>query len=131
MTARVRSDGLRPVRQRVGPTIKALRQTQGLSLNALADEAGISPSHLSRIERGLTVPSYDVLDRVADALGSDLTRLRSEEETARTVDGELDALFDDLGLLDGARAELLGLSHATRAALAEALRRLRPQPAGV
>ena len=128
MTPRVRLIGPRPVRQRVGPTIKALRQNQGLSLNSLADEAGISPSHLSRIERGLTVPSYDVLDRVADALGSDLSRLRSEEETARTVDEELDALFDDLGLLDGVRAELLQLSHGTRAALAEALRRALAQP---
>ena len=123
MPPRVRLLDPRPVRQRVGPTIKALRLSKERSLNALAEEAEISPSHLSRIERGLTVPSYDVLDRIADALGSDLTALRNQEETAREVDSELDAIFDNLGLSDSARSELLGLSHATRAALADILKR--------
>ena len=111
-----------PVRQRIGPTIKALRVKQNLSLNALAAAAGISPSHLSRIERGLTVPSYDVLDRVADAIGSDLRELRAEEESARAVDGELDGIFDELGLDAAARADLLRLSHKTRADLAQAFK---------
>jgi transcriptional regulator with XRE-family HTH domain len=114
-----------PVRQRIGPTIKALRVKQGLSLNALAAAAGISPSHLSRIERGLTVPSYDVLDRVADAIGSDLRELRAEEESAREVDGELDGIFDQLGLDALARSDLLRLSHQTRADLARAFRSLQ------
>jgi transcriptional regulator with XRE-family HTH domain len=114
-----------PVRQRIGPTIKALRVQQGLSLNALAAAAGISPSHLSRIERGLTVPSYDVLDRVADAIGSDLRELRAEEESARAVDGELDQIFDELELDDSARADLLRLSHQTRADLARAFKSLK------
>jgi transcriptional regulator with XRE-family HTH domain len=118
-----------PVRQRIGPTIKALRVQQGLSLNALAAAAGISPSHLSRIERGLTVPSYDVLDRVADAIGSDLRELRAEEESARAVDGELDVIFDNLGLDATARADLLRLSHQTRADLARAFKSLQAQGA--
>lgn len=121
-TARVRPAGGATVRQRVGPTIKALRQQHGRSLNALALEAGISPSHLSRIERGLTVPSYDVLDRIADALGSDLRELRAEEESAREIDKELDAFFDRIGLDQSSRAELLGLSHHARADLAQRLR---------
>lgn len=113
-----------PVRQRIGPTIKIRRHQLAMSLNALAEEAGISPSHLSRIERGLTVPSYDVLDRIADALGSDLSALRTEEEQARSVDGQLDSIFSQLGLDDHARLELLQLSHETREALATALQRL-------
>ena len=113
------------VRQRVGPALKARRQRRRLSLHALAAQAGISPSHLSRIERGLSVPSYDVLDRVADALGSDLRALRTEEASARAVDGELDALFDSLGLAPGTRGELLQLSSPARADLARALRRAR------
>ncbi|MGC4191984.1 MAG: helix-turn-helix transcriptional regulator [Thermomicrobiales bacterium] len=112
------------VRQRIGPTIKNRRHQLSKSLNTLADEAGISPSHLSRIERGLTVPSYDVLDRIADALGSDLSALRTEEEHARLVDGDLDAIFAEIGLDDDARLELMQLSHETRQALASALQRL-------
>lgn len=109
------------VRQRIGPVIKALRQDQRISLQTVAGRAGISPSHLSRIERGLTVPSYDVLDRIADAIGSDLTSLRINEESARTVDKQLDALFDRLGLSAAARRELLQLSPETRAELAKGL----------
>lgn len=113
-----------PVRQRIGPTIKNRRHQHEMSLNALADEAGISPSHLSRIERGLTVPSYDVLDRIADALGSDLSALRNEEEHALQVDVNLDEIFGQIGLDEEARRELLQLSHETREALAHALQRL-------
>jgi len=96
-----------------------------MSLNKLAVEAGISPSHLSRIERGLTVPSYDVLDRIADALGSDLSALRHEEEQALEIDGNLDHIFSQIGLDAEARVELLQLSHETREALATALQRLQ------
>ncbi|MGI8484935.1 MAG: helix-turn-helix domain-containing protein [Thermomicrobiales bacterium] len=113
-----------PMRQRIGPTIKNRRHQHEMSLNSLATTAGISPSHLSRIERGLTVPSYDVLDRIADALGSDLSALRNEEEHAMEVDGNLDAIFGQIGLDDDSRTELLSLSHETREALALALERL-------
>lgn len=115
------TSGRPAIRQRIGPVIKAHRQDQRISLQAVASRAGISPSHLSRIERGLTVPSYDVLDRIADAIGSDLTSLRMNEESARTVDKQLDALFDRLGLSDAARRELMQLSPETRAELAKGL----------
>lgn len=92
-----------------------------MSLNELAELAAISPSHLSRIERGLTVPSYDVLDNIASALGSDLNSLRSKEKSARVVDDELRLMFDRLALAEEAQEELLSLSHETRQALANAL----------
>ncbi|HEV2528649.1 MAG TPA: helix-turn-helix transcriptional regulator [Thermomicrobiales bacterium] len=111
------------VRQRVGPTIKALRLRKELSLHQLAETAGVSPSHLSRIERGLTVPSYEVLDRIADSLGSDLRQLRHEEERARAVDGELEQLFDYFDMPGPTRAELLHLSNRARADIARALHR--------
>ncbi len=107
------------VRQRIGPTLRMMRLRRGLSLNELADLAEISPSHLSRIERGLTVPSYDVLDNIATALGSDLTSLRSREKSARVVDEDLRGWFDAYGLPADAQEELLELSHETRSALAD------------
>lgn len=118
------------VRQRIGPTVKALRYQKHMSLNNLAEIAGISPSHLSRIERGLTVPSYDVLDHIADALGSDLSALRNEEESALAVDVELDRIFGQIELGSDARAELLRLSHETRSALARGLRRFASVESG-
>jgi transcriptional regulator with XRE-family HTH domain len=98
-----------------------MRIRKGLSLNELAELASISPSHLSRIERGLTVPSYDVLDNIAIALESDLNSLRSQEKDARQVDDELQELFGKLELGNDVQEELLGLSHETRRALADAL----------
>jgi transcriptional regulator with XRE-family HTH domain len=109
------------VRQRVGPTLRSMRLRRKLSLNELAEKAVISPSHLSRIERGLTVPSYDVLDNIANALGSDLNSLRTKEKSARAVDDDLQLIFERLTLDKDAQDELLGLSHETRQALAEAL----------
>ncbi|MCQ6468392.1 helix-turn-helix domain-containing protein, partial [Vibrio parahaemolyticus] len=79
MSEQAGRSGSRMVRQRVGPTLRSMRLRRKLSLNELADRAHISPSHLSRIERGLTVPSYDVLDNIASALDSDLSSLRSLE----------------------------------------------------
>lgn len=107
------------VRQRIGPTLRMMRLRRGMSLNDLAESAEISPSHLSRIERGLTVPSYDVLDNIATSLGSDLTSLRTREKTARAVDEELRSFFEDFGMSTDAQQELLGLSHETRSALSE------------
>jgi len=124
MSGRDGQTGARMIRQRVGPTLRAMRLRSGLSLNELAATAGISPSHLSRIERGLTVPSYEVLDHIANALGSDLSSLRSREMNARAVDTELHTLFDQLSLEPDVQDELLGLSHETRQALASALTRL-------
>jgi transcriptional regulator with XRE-family HTH domain len=95
-----------------------MRLRRGLSLNGLAELAEISPSHLSRIERGLTVPSYDVLDNIATALGSDLTSLRSREKSARVVDDELRGWFEAYDMPTDAQDELLELSHETRSALA-------------
>lgn len=109
------------VRQRVGPTLRSMRLRRKLSLNELADRAEISPSHLSRIERGLTVPSYDVLDNIAAALGSDLNSLRTKEKSARAVDDDLRDIFGRLDLGKDAQDELLELSHETRQQLAEAL----------
>jgi transcriptional regulator with XRE-family HTH domain len=113
----------RALRQRVGPIVRTLRERQGLSLVALAEATTLSPSHLSRIERGLTMPSYDVLARIAAALGTDLTALTVEETATKAVDADLDAILDRRGVSAAARADLLRLLPATRAELAEALAR--------
>ncbi len=111
----------RALRQRAGATVRTFRERQGLSLVTLAEVAGLSPSHASRIERGLTMPSYGVLARIATALGTDLTTLTAEEATTKAVDAQLDAALSRLGLSAESRADLLRLTPATRAELAAAL----------
>ncbi len=54
--------------QSLGSLIRDLRKGRSLSLSACALEAGISPSYLSRLERGHRRPPVDVLTRLADVL---------------------------------------------------------------
>lgn len=111
-----------PVRQRVGPTVRTVREERGLTLATVADGAGISASHLSRIERGRAVPSYAVLAQIADTLGVDIGALTTEERSTRTID----AILDRLPLSAPARADLLRLKPATRAELADVLGQVQP-----
>ena len=52
----------------VGDFIRAQRQLADLSLRQLAAAARVSNAYLSQIERGLYMPSGQVLKNIADAL---------------------------------------------------------------
>ena len=54
---------------------RALRVARGLSQEALAVDAEIERSYMSRIERGLENPSVAVLERIAKALRAEITEL--------------------------------------------------------
>ena len=51
--------------------VKALRSTKGLSLQGLADIAGVSKNYVIRIEHEDNWPSDVAIEKVADALGVD------------------------------------------------------------
>ena len=61
--------------ERLGQKIRALREVRGLSLKALATEAGVSVSFVSQVERGVANPSVASLRRLAQALGSSIGAL--------------------------------------------------------
>ena len=46
-----------------------MREAQDLTLRDLSALSGVSPAHLSRIERGLREPSPATLDAITKALG--------------------------------------------------------------
>ena len=50
-------------------SLKAIRQTQGLSLRKLGEQAGVSYVTLARIEAGIYDPRLSTLQKVAKALG--------------------------------------------------------------
>jgi transcriptional regulator with XRE-family HTH domain len=54
---------------RIARRLAALREAAGLSLQALADQSGVSRSMLSLIERGESSPTAAVLEKLATALG--------------------------------------------------------------
>jgi len=63
----------------VGTKLGRLRKTRGKSLRAVADEAGMSASHLSSIERSLTHPSVAVLQKLTAALGTNMVDILGGE----------------------------------------------------
>ena len=53
----------------LGSEVRQVRKARGLSLKVLAQDAGISVSHLSAIERGTANPSFEMVYKIAEALG--------------------------------------------------------------
>ena len=53
----------------LGEALRARREDSGRSLRGAAERAGMSPAHLSEVERGLKEPSFGALARIADAMG--------------------------------------------------------------
>lgn len=59
----------------VGAIIRHRRVSRGISLRGFARQCGLSPAHVSKIERGLASPSLEVLTRIVNELdlhGADL-----------------------------------------------------------
>lgn len=61
------------------------RRRQNLSMNALAQKAGLSQQMVSYTERGMRVPTLDTAARMAEALGFSLSEFvrRGEEKMPR------------------------------------------------
>ena len=55
-----------------GVAVKTIRELLGVSQKDLAARAGISPSHMARIESGLRQPSPAARRAIADVLGVSL-----------------------------------------------------------
>ncbi len=53
----------------IGLTVRRLRADRDYTLQALADESGVSKSYLGDIEKGRKNPTTDVIEAIADALG--------------------------------------------------------------
>jgi transcriptional regulator with XRE-family HTH domain len=120
----------RPVvqRQRIGPAIRKLRHEQSLTLDDLAAQAGISASHLSRLERGQTLPSFTVLAGIAHVLGVSIDEFAQLEQDVTVLDHELGDMLSSLGLDDASRDEFLSLSIESRRVLANVIQALAAMP---
>ena len=64
---------------KVGVQIRAQRLAADLSAGALATQAGVSRSMMSRIERGLVSPSIEVLDKIATVLDVPMSRFFADQ----------------------------------------------------
>ena len=56
-------------RQVNGAAIRAIREPLGIPQNELAERAGISRSHMNKIEHGVEIPKLETAVRIARELG--------------------------------------------------------------
>jgi XRE family transcriptional regulator, regulator of sulfur utilization len=70
---------------KIGPRLRAVRKSQKISLRALAQRTGFSPSFVSQVELGQTSPSLASLQRICDALHLELSELLREPERPRAT----------------------------------------------
>src|ERR1700755_3251155 len=67
---------------RIGARIRPFRATRSLTLEALAGLAEVSRAMLSRIERGESSPTAQLLNKVCGGLGETLSALFAEATAA-------------------------------------------------
>lgn len=104
-------------RQRIGPAIRRMRRQNGLTLDDLAHQASISASHLSRLERGQTLPSFQVLSDIAHVLGADVDEFVRLEDEVKQADTEMREVLDAYDVEADIQHELLSSSIELRRAL--------------
>jgi len=64
---------------RIGERLRALRKERALTLAVLAQQAGISVSYLSAVEKGVNLPSLQVLAALTEALGVSIPSVLADE----------------------------------------------------
>ena len=70
----------------VAKRIKEYRLSRGLSIEKLADMAGLTKGYISRIENSPKPPPLFTLSKISSALGVDVTYLLSEESATEDVE---------------------------------------------
>lgn len=105
---------------KIGQRIRKYRKAHGLSQEQLAEQVGISVTHMSHIETGNTKLSLPVLVDLAKVLEVQTDDLLSEEQRERTSSyGELWELLDSCSelqvrvVVDIARATKIALEKHT------------------
>lgn len=61
------------VNKALGNIIKERRKTLGITQKYLAELAGVNPNTVIRIEKGIINPSVEVVTKIAEVLGMELT----------------------------------------------------------
>ena len=78
---------MRKLESVIGAVVALRRGRLGMSQEALAEAAGLHPTYISLVERGLRCPSTRVLIALAEALGTKPSNLLAsiERELAKDV----------------------------------------------
>ena len=84
--------------------LKTLRTEKGFSQEVFANKVGVHVTNLSKYERGLTMPSLEVAEKMANALEVSMDNLvygsDTEKAQKKIIDAELLTMFTKAQLLD-------------------------------
>lgn len=69
----------------LGGRVRALRQQRNMTLDQLAEATGLTKSYLSKVERGLSVPSISTALKVAGAFGMSVGQLIGQEQDPTAI----------------------------------------------
>lgn len=61
------------IREHIGSQLAAIRQSKGLSLRQLSDMCGVTYQNINKIENGRYNASVDILGKICNALGCELS----------------------------------------------------------
>jgi transcriptional regulator with XRE-family HTH domain len=78
-----KTDAPRVISLEVVRLLKKERIRRGISMNRLAEKAGLSQSMVSLLERGMRTPTLDTLLRISAALNVDLSKLLKQGSKRR------------------------------------------------
>ena len=84
---------LKDISIKIGNRIRYLRAMKELSQEKLALEAGLNPTFLGHIERGLKCPTIDTLSKIATALNISLSELVNIETEPSSNNTSLDKII--------------------------------------
>lgn len=68
------------IRTDLGKAIRELRESRGLTLDALAAKAGMHTTYLSRIERAHSSPTWEKISSLAEALDVSIAEIAAAAE---------------------------------------------------
>jgi len=68
-----------------GNAVRNRRTAAGLSQEKLAEKAGLHPTYIGMVERGIRNPTLDVAGRIAKALKVELPKLIEEAQQKRSL----------------------------------------------
>jgi len=101
------------IKRLIGKKLKATRLRNDMTIQELAEDSGVSSNMISRIERGLTTPSVEILMKLATTFGMSISYFIEEAEKGSTIiytrkdEGEPIFFFEDkhqiLSLTQGLR----------------------------
>ncbi|MBN2643861.1 MAG: helix-turn-helix domain-containing protein [Desulfuromonadaceae bacterium] len=73
------------VKELIGKKLKTMRLKNDMTIEGLAHKSGVSSNMISRIERGLTTPSVEILMKLANAFGMSISYFVEAAEKGSTV----------------------------------------------